>query len=263
MSRSNILEVTNLTDLKSIVGTCVTVILGFTTPETPSERKIMVRKFLKRKAEQFPLIKFVYMEVSDEDRKTLSILGGSVKDYPKIHHIRDGRNCLIEISNADEESMNDSFKAVEHIYIAERRLFQAALEANKKSGNLEQPNRKSKKYQTNNDMMINDQPTNDQLTNPLDDEDNEGNDTRINQSRDKNSHDDPITHVQLDPMLEKKKILEKLFLLNKKRESIELELLEEITKRKRLEESAEKKRSAKKKVDENKEYRKNLTAKRH
>src|SRR5437868_4871375 len=117
MSRSNILEVTDLIDLKSIMGSCVTVILGFTLPETSDELKIAVRKFLKRKSESFQLITFVYMEVSEAQRQKLNILKGEIEDYPKIYHIRGGNTILLTLLSANKETMNESFEAVEDHYI--------------------------------------------------------------------------------------------------------------------------------------------------
>lgn len=116
---TNIFEVKKLNDLKSIMQTCVTVIVGFTLPETPRETKIMIRKFLKNKAKIFKLITFIYMEVTDEDRNTLSILKGDKSEFPKIFHIRDGNKIFVSVNSADQESIYQSFSEVENYYLEE------------------------------------------------------------------------------------------------------------------------------------------------
>ena len=119
MSKSNIIEVTKLSDLKNIMESRLTVILGFTTPYTANKLKIIIRRFLKRKSEIFPLITFIYMEVSDTDRSSLNILKGEPSDYPKIYHIRGGNNILVSVQSATEETLNESFEAAEPFYIKE------------------------------------------------------------------------------------------------------------------------------------------------
>ena len=55
MSKSNIIEVTNLRDLKTVMMSHVTVVLGLTVPSVHSSLKCMIRKFLKRKSESIIL----------------------------------------------------------------------------------------------------------------------------------------------------------------------------------------------------------------
>ena len=116
---TNIMEVSNLTDLKKIVSSHITIIIGFTLPSTPQKLKIIIRKFLKQKSISYPTLTFVYMVVSDKDRNTLSILKGDDCDYPKIYHIRDGKNILVEVLSATQETINESFNSVEKYYIDE------------------------------------------------------------------------------------------------------------------------------------------------
>jgi hypothetical protein len=253
---SNILEVTNLPDLKWIISSCMTVVLGFTTKDTPHDRKVEVRKFLKRKSELFPLIKFVYMEVTDEDRQKLNILGGETSDYPKIYHIRGGNNVLMHLFEANEKSMNESFKMIEHIYNDDKKLFQEALKKNM----LDNKNEKEDESKNNNDEL------------EVSDGENNNNKTKINNSPNmstqvKESHLMENTSLScegktiqvpgsrnterlLPPDLEKKQLIEKLVLLNEKRDSMEIDLLKEVAKRKRLESAIQKQKEI-----EEKEYR--------
>lgn len=114
---TNIIQVTNLIDLKYILSTNLTTICGFVTNETSDKLKIFIKKFLKQKSKLFPLITFVYMVVSDSDRNTLNILKGELSDYPKFYHIRNGKDILVMVNSADVESIEESFKNVEPYYI--------------------------------------------------------------------------------------------------------------------------------------------------
>ena len=131
MSRTNILEVVNLQDLKSIMMSHVTVVLGLTIASTSTADKIMIRKFLKRKAERLPLVTFVYMEVQDGDRGTINVLKGDNATYPKMYHIRGGNNILVSVDAMNQESMYESFSEAEPHYIEEMKNI--AIGKNKKT----------------------------------------------------------------------------------------------------------------------------------
>lgn len=132
---SNIFEVKNLEDLKTLMESNVTVILGLTCTSTDSKTKVMIRKFLKRKSEQFNLITFIYMNVSDEYRTTgsLNILKGD--NYPKVYHIRNSNQVLVSIEDADYEGIYESFSQVEKYYLKEMEDFKN--NSNKSSHNSE------------------------------------------------------------------------------------------------------------------------------
>lgn len=269
MSRSNILEVTNLSVLKEIMESCVTVILGFTTPETPKDLKVLIRKFLKRKAERFPLITFVYMEVSDRDRQTLNILRGEPKDYPKIYHIRGGNNILVAVESADEEKINESFAAAEQFYVKEMKAFQKKIkEENTKGNTSDTPI--SDKRDDDDDFEISisdeDKPKNpitkssQKQNNKQPEQDEQDVENSQNGQNKQNSMaiqpEESLT--QLNPVMEKKKNLEKLVLLNKTSDNMKLDLIKNVAKRKKLESVVEKKKEEEKKVDDGKEYRKSV-----
>ena len=113
---SNIVEVKNVSDLKHIVGKNMTVILGLVLPSTDNKTKVMIRKFLKRKSEKFPLLTFVYMEVSNKDRvSSLNILQGDDDDYPKVYHIRGGNNFFVEVPAATKTKLTKVLKQFKNI----------------------------------------------------------------------------------------------------------------------------------------------------
>ena len=127
MERKNIMEVKTLPTLKNIMHSASTIILGLVLKKTPTIQKIMVRKFLKRKSEKFPLITFIYMEVPKNERNRLNILEGHSSDYPKIYHIR-GNDILVCCTTASDVTMNQSFEAVESYYLDDMK--QNVLEQN-------------------------------------------------------------------------------------------------------------------------------------
>lgn len=274
MNRRNIYEVTNLFDLKTLMQNNLTVILGFTTPYNTDKEKAVVRKFLKRKSEIFPLITFVYMEVSDKDRQTLNILKFDKEEFPKVYHIRDGKDILVDVPHADLNSLVESFSEVEKYYIAEMKEYQKKMHdvtigtsiANKQNIS----NKKKQVEFSDDDERIDIDNMND--SHLIDDESSDLQqigrkvpDLRqiINPSGDMPTEDDEIeqqmeapVEQKLDPILEKKKNLEKLVMLNKKADDMKLNLVKEIARRKKIEAEEQKNIVPENKEEDGKEYRK-------
>lgn len=301
MDKKNIYEVTNLTDLRFILESNLTVVLGLTTPGDSTSDKIVIRKFLKRKSEKFPLITFVYMEVSDKNRKALNILNEPFDNYPLVYHIRNGNNVLITIPAANEDTLNKSFAEIEGHYIAEMQEFRKQYDGmfkNKKNlgANNDNNNDNGEEIASNNDDDI---AFNSNNGNNGDSNNNNGNvgennndleggnknkiksnnNSKQNSSsndsdsnkkkstvleknnRDTNMNSNTMTNPDepIDPALEKKKNLEKLILLNKKHETLKIDLMKEVARRKKIEAKREKKKAATEKKDtDGKEYRKSV-----
>jgi hypothetical protein len=296
MNKSNIVEVTNLFDLKQIMQSCMTVILGFTVPVTPDDAKVMVRKFLKRKAEKFPLITFVYMEVSDQDRQTLNILRGTIDQYPKIYHIRQGNDVLVNVQAANIKTINKSFDEVEKYYIEDMKNFRNNIKNKNKAlvsndqdrnpgtrtgGPVAKGTRTggpvAKGTRTGGPVakgtrtgvpVAKGTRTGVPVAQGTDDSDVDLSSNDGVQDNDKNNKN-PVTNENTgqnqqtvpdipDPVLEKKKNIEKLILLNKTYNDMQMDLARNIAKRKKIENKIEIKNSKNKKNDDGKEYRKNI-----
>jgi hypothetical protein len=236
MSGSNILQVTNLKDLKEIMESCVTVVMGFTTPKTPSDLKVFIRKFLKRKAEKFPFITFVYMEVSDSDRQSLNILRADHSMFPKIYHIRNGNIILVQVDAATEETVVNSFASAEQFYIDEMREIQKKIkeESSKKEVDSSDTEISIKASSDADDMSNKKINKTSQLQKEL-------KQTPENKPDHKPEHTPEQTQLQTDPAVAKKINLEKLILLNKKADDLKIDLVKNITQRKKLENKLEKK----------------------
>lgn len=255
------------------MGSCVTVVAGFTTPDTPNELKVFIRKFLKRKSEKFPLVTFVYMEVSDEDRNTLNILRGDDESYPKMFHFRGGNTIVVAVHGATEETIIGSFNEVEKYYIAEMQEFQKQSKSKSGVPSKKQMNNSTDERIESNDGVFDDEEDHDEDRDEVQDEQprkgklqNRNQKQQIpaqmmNAAPDMTNNqiaDQQTSGKQLDPALEKRKNLEKLVLLNKKSDDLKLELVKQVAKRKKMEESLEKKKNAEKKDTDGKEYRKSL-----
>ena len=115
---SNICQVIDLPQLKSIVSSNMTVIIGLVCPNTMNKNKVFIKKFLKRKSEKFPQIQFVFIDLTKEQiaNTKLAIVSHDYEDYPLIYHIRDGNKILCEVKQADEISAKESFAEIEPYY---------------------------------------------------------------------------------------------------------------------------------------------------
>lgn len=241
MSVTNIMEIININDLKKVMNTSETIVMGFTVPETPNELKNIIRKFLKRKSEVFKLITFVYMEVSESDRHVLNILKGSENTFPKIYHIRNGKDILVSVQAANSDTIKESFKAVEKYYIEEMKNFQKEFALRVKT----EPKNKSKNTKSIDEKASNDS---EQLINFNDNQEQIVLEQEVSEKEEQPEKEDPV--------LEKKKNLEKLVHVNKTYDEMKINLLHNVTKRKKIEFEINKKKESEKKKDDGTEYRK-------
>lgn len=233
MNRVNILEVTNLKDLRTVMESNVTVVLGLTCSETSGKAKVMIRKFLKRKSEKFPLVTFVYMEVSDNDRNngTLNILKGN--SYPKVYHIRNSNQLLVRVEEADYEGIYESFAKVEQYYVAEMKEFQQRMQNQNNETDDEATGDEDEISEDDQDKVIEtDQGKKKKTKGKQKTKSGTMDSAQQNQSMNNGSQDMGTT---VNPVLEKKKNLEKLVYLNNQYDNMKIDLIKEIKRRKKLE----------------------------
>lgn len=285
----NILQVTNLSDLKTIVASSMTVIAGFTIKSTPNELKIFIRKFLKRTSESFPYITFVYMDVHESDRGTLSLLKGDDDTYPKVIHIRDGNTILVSVEGAMPQDILDSFNVVKKVYIKEMNDIKEAQSKSKtqsQSKSNTKSNTKSKTGNNNdnrtksNEESLLSTPERGNLrsngstaviesnrrqvsTSEENDNDNHNNHNNHNNQNIRQKQENQGHSIQeITPEMAKKINMEKIMMLNKVSDKFKIDMIKTIAKRKKIEAIEEKKQSEEKKKNEDgKEYRKKLRKK--
>lgn len=125
VNNHNIQQITDFSVLKNIVSNNLTVVIGLTCPESTTEAKIMIKKFLKRKSELFPLIQFVYMDLSaDQILKTkLEIVKKDYDLYPLVYYIRDGNKILCTVTGCTEELAYETFDELSPIFKREMKEF--------------------------------------------------------------------------------------------------------------------------------------------
>jgi hypothetical protein len=221
---NNLFEVNNVNDLKEIMSENMTVILGLTIKSTNNKKKIMIRKFLKEKSKSFPLLTFVYMVIPEEDRpskdkKSISIFYGNDDKFPKIYHIRDGNQIIVEALNVDKEAVYESFSAAEPYYLKE-------MENNKKDKPKYTININNSESNENNEELDKDNNDNNENNNNSDNNDNNKEIEQIEQIEQDNENNEE---------LEKEKNLEKLLFMNKHYDKVKLNLIKEVKRRKKLE----------------------------
>ena len=94
-------------------------ILVVTLESTPDVVKVTFRRWLKTKSKQFSNVLFIYFCASTNDIKDseLNLLSKNVDGFPYVYHLVDAKHILVEVENANNETINSSFDEVKHHYI--------------------------------------------------------------------------------------------------------------------------------------------------
>lgn len=117
MILTNIKNIANLIELKSILESNTNVILGISEPETSCDKISILQQFLEEKSELYPHISFVYMKYFlDKECNELNIFPREKHEYPLLYHIMHGNNILVAVTNANKRSLNESFDIVKNVY---------------------------------------------------------------------------------------------------------------------------------------------------
>lgn len=135
MSNKNIYQVTDFSQLKLIVSKNLTVIIGMLCPSNTKEDMFMIKKFLKSKAKLYPLIQFIYMNLTEkqikENKQKLSLISDDYDDYPMIYHVRDGNKILCSAKGVDTEIAYESFASIAPYYHNDMEEFKRNADATK------------------------------------------------------------------------------------------------------------------------------------
>ncbi len=236
----NIWEVTKFTDLCTLLKSNITVIVGLTLASTKDSDKFMIRKFLKSKAKKFPLITFVYMQVSKEYMGKLKIIPEDKSVYPMLFYIRDGNIVSLYVENVDSYSIHDSFQTLEPYYVKEMAEFQ------KKMKDIKDKKNKNDDNDDNNDDDDDqdEEDEEDDKKNTKNIKNKEEEDEDEDEEKDNNKGDNNVkmkmainnTTKPLMPQIEKKKMIEKLVFMNDKYDKMKLDIIKDVQRRKKIEE---------------------------
>lgn len=184
--------------------------------------KKIIKKFIKEKSKLYPHITFLYYVVRNEDFGRASFVTNKTQEYPKLCHIYNITEMLIEVKSIDcVEAMELSFEQLEDYY----------NDCEKEARNVD-----------NNDN------NNDDNNGNNDNNDNNDNDNNVNQ-KNVSTKNNKSTNVSIgnvgmqgadiirtDPVTERKKQLEKLTLIQDKWNEYTIEFLKDCQKRKKEEE---------------------------
>lgn len=201
----NLWQVANFDDLLYFLrnGTKKFIVLSLVLVMTEDKYKHMIKKAIKQKSTQYPNVTFLYYAVRESDIGRISILDKDKSRYPKMCHIYDIKELLLEIASIDNpEIIEDSFKKLDGYY----------------------------KNHQNNDNSNSD----------ISEEDDEKSIPKVNnntQNNINNTNNNGFVQEKsyTNPLTEKKKFLEKLTLLKSKADDYTIEFLKECQQRKKEE----------------------------
>jgi hypothetical protein len=203
-NNQNIWEIVSLNDLVKILKESPKkfVIVGITLNSTPQGITKMIKKFLKVKSKIYPNITFLYYNAKDADLGRISLLSKDKEQYPFIYHVYDTSHIFVSVNMANEETTYTAFAEVEDYYKKDKENFIH-----------KEPNNENDNENVN--IQINNiQPNNDN-ENQIPEEDEEAEQQR--------------------KIIEQKRMLEKLLLLQKHAKDYNIKFLSIVQDRKKRE----------------------------
>lgn len=207
---TNIWQIVSRDDLMYFLrkGVKQFVVLALVLSNTPKELKSLIKKIMKQKANKYKNVTFLYYTVRPEDFNKISILDGDVEKYPKICHIYDVKDLLRYVNSIDgPECIEKTFEGLDKYYLNDSEQSQQQLQQ------TQQPQQNKQHQQT---------------------QQNQQNQTQQYINNIQNDDQRPY-----DIATEKKKIHEKLEILEKHAEEFTTEFLKDCAHRKKKEEKKE------------------------
>jgi hypothetical protein len=194
--------------------------------DTDDRIKGMIKKFIKKKAEVLPNVLFLYYVVRNEDFGKNGLLEKDKTKYPKMCHMYGMTELLIGVTSIDNvQIMEQSFKHKEK-----------GIELEKWYSHVPQQDNCTEEIISDDDNQKDEHISEKQNTNDIQK-------NVCNNSNSSNSYIQPVqqTYQTIDPVVEKKKFLQKLLLLKTKSDEYNVTFLKEFQKRKKEEEKNNKK----------------------
>lgn len=130
------------------------IILSLVLPNTKQEISSCIKKFIKRKAKIFPNIIFLYYTIHTEDFKKISFISDNLQSYPKMCHIYNITDMLLEIEGIDcIDVIDDSFSQVEKYYIDDlKNNANNTKISDRSSGSIDSSNNNKQSFSQNNEI---------------------------------------------------------------------------------------------------------------
>lgn len=235
----NLWQVVNRDDLLYHLknGTDRIIVLTLTLIDTDESIKTMLRKYIKRRSEQYPNIIFIYYAVRKEDiGKVGTLVPRDLNYYPVMYHIYNIKKLLWVIPSIDKSQekfneIDESFTKLDEYYSE----FDPNLQ---KKMSDDEYNQSLHKNDNNNDD--NNDDSNDNNNDSNNDNNNVNKNNINNMMKNIMNNTNNILKTQqnnksekIDKLTERKKLAEKIIFIKKKWEEYELTFFEEIKKRKK------------------------------
>lgn len=218
----NIWQVDMFSDLVGFLksGSTDYIVLSLITKNTQQDLKSLIKKFIKRKAESFPNVMFLFYTVQSADVGKINFIKETVDSYPMMRYIKTSTNeVMTYVEGIDcQEPLDECWSIVEKHFIMN-------LKNSQNNGQNNNQNNNQHNNQNNNKNQISEKSLNSfELQN--------------NQAQ---------TFAQVDKFAEQRKIVKKLTYLKERADEYTLEFMEDCRLRKKEEEKLLKKQQSKNK----------------
>lgn len=211
----NIWQVDAFSDLVGFLksGSTDYIVLSLVIKDSPQDVKSIIKKFIKRKAENFPNVMFLFYTVQPQDIGKINFIKGTKDSYPMMCYIETLSNeVMTYVEGIDGlDPLNECWEIVEKKFISN-------LNEHVKNNNQNNQQKFSEKSSVSFE-------------------------TQNNQNFAQNNQN----FAQIDKFAEQRKIMKKLTYLKEKADEYTLEFIEDCAKRKKEEEKILKKQQAKNK----------------
>lgn len=220
----NIWQVDMFSDLVGFLKNTSTdyIVLSLVLKNTQQEIRSDIKKFIKRKAKEFPNVMFLFYTVQQQDVGKISFIKGNFDSYPMMCHIKTSSNEVMTYLEGIDgiEPMEECWDIVERHYVAN-------LKNSKNKGQrVSEQSGQSSGQGSMNGQNFAQNTINNLQTNPM-----------------QNKMNQQLTQ-QMNEMAERRKIVKKLTYLKEKAEEYTLEFMEDCRLRKKEEEKIKKKQQS-------------------
>lgn len=228
------------------------IVLSLVLRDTDEFVKKMIRTTIKKKAQEFPLITFIYYTVREDDFGRISLLEKKTGQYPKICHIYNVTKLLNEITSIDDgEVLAKKLSKMDvHCDTYQKNITSAEQENPDQNEddeiNEHEDEQEQQKYANNNSSK---QHVSNHQSNPHSNPQFNAQIGQVGQVGQNNEFQNRA-NLELDenqfrqtynPVVERKKMLEKLLLIKEKSDEFTAIFLDEMKKKKKIDEKEKEK----------------------
>lgn len=244
---SNIWEIVTIKDVVKILqeNENKIIIMGLTIETSTNEQKKMIKNFLKLHHKDYKNVLYVYHCVSKKDIGRISLFKKETEQYPLLYYIYK-QNIAITVTGANNKTLNESYDIAKKEILDDMDKFLNNFDPEYEKNNADNYGDEDTQTKNSNEKISSKIPTTPSSLN------NTTNDININNvnnvSNDQNNNDENI-ELQI---LEQRKAFDKATLFKKLGQKYNIEFLQDIHDRKKIEEDKKYKDREERKLNENK-----------